>query len=111
MILKSIVNEESTPTSTNYLCENPNDPTGSGIMHVSFHDAEPPSHATAVTIYPDSTTRFTPKACHMIASYNHIHVWVPSGDALVWARVGETFRISPFTRENHHQLRSNKDAS
>lgn len=111
MILKSIVNEESTPTSTNYLCENPNDPTGSGLMHVSFTAAEPPPHATAVTIYPDSTTRFTPKPCHMIIVYNHIRVWVPEGDALVWARVGEKFRIDPFTRESHQQLRAKRQAA
>ena len=106
MILQSIVNEESTPTSTNYLCENPHDPTGSGITHVSFTAAEPPPHATAVMVYPDSTMRFTPKPCRMIASYNHIHVWVPADDPLVWARVGERFRIDPFTTQNHHQLRA-----
>ena len=111
MILKSIVNEESTPTSKNYLCENPNDPTGSGIMHVSFCLTEPPSHATAVMVYPGDTTRFTPKPCHMTVAYNHIHVWVPAGDLLVWARVGETFRINPFTNQNHHQLRSKKELS
>ncbi len=111
MILKSIVNEESTPTSKNYLCENPNDPTGSGLMHVSFTHAEPPSHATAVTIYPGDTTRFTPKSCRMIVAYNHIRVWVPADDPLVWARVGETFRIDPFTRENHHQLRAKEEVA
>lgn len=115
MILQSIVNEEPTGTSTNYLCENPHDPTGSGLMHVSFTTAEPPASCYrghdlprfhAVTIYPDSTTRFTPKQCRMIVAYNHIHVYVPAGDPLVWARVGEKFRITPFTRENHQQLRA-----